>query len=1184
MSKKINVRTQHKIDTYENWSKAENFVPLKGELIIYTTDESGNEIVKLKIGDGKTKVNDLPFAVGGSATDEPGLALIQSDWAQTDSTQPDYIKNKIGDYQKDLREFNDITFGNYAGTRPFYMWNNVLSNIDTLKDLDEGVILNVYQNGNLIDSQKFLLNPTLDSSFLSSSETGYWVLINATKTTEEILGGSAWEEKNPDYSTFNMGFIKNDTTGIVYVIAGAPNDELVGQSFSFELDFTNTTKQLIKLPWEVISNKPGDVGISESYYDTFNLASCDEYNEQNGLFIFAYEKYNPFTKKIVNIFLKNKIDGNIIEFNNCEISSFELEGVSCYEILINTTTSFMDFFAAEGAIPFEKIDSTLPSLLIVCVKENQMTQIICDISDYANYEVEIFEIEDTIISLPDSTLSEEFLNIDGKLHLAYGKLQTETIENDTEASLALGTPLQQQGNPFLMWRNIYTIENYPYDLLKDKVQISYINSNNEQIIFDKERNPLLLELNSTLDQAFNIGTNNLGHWGIFNSKQTIMELFEQLQSGGNVTLEKYEENEPAVIVVLSQNQENKNIYITLVSLENIHEIYSNNFIINILNEQINETILKLPKEALPDDLSTEVEMVQSNYAENDETKDSYIQNRPFYDYPVQEVNFPRTFEKFTWDGNTEGKIQIILIEDEVQTPQAWYKISDNFIPEEKLLNSFVTINSADLGEDNIRLASQISPISNTQTGTIGYEICVSEDGSLFLPFIYEVSEVGTYLTSNGYQYYFPEVGIYTLNFNGQWVESWEGFYDLESEELIKVETQSDFLPMNTYIKYVSEEIPEKEDWYYSYLKYLQITKYKAITGEMILDDTSVLEDLQDKYGSYSLPPLILVIKTPNESIEISDGTFITFEKTGIYMVVTDLGDNYFMSMDLYQLYNKIDKKYIYPITVETYNKIAEGNTKPVSSGAVWTALGGRSSIYIDDENLPQSGSQKLMTSNAIYKAFEQMNQNKQDTLTILDTVQENSDGIVKSSGIYNAIEEIKNDVPTATSQLTNDSNFIDESQLDSAVQEVMNVANGKRASYVFKDVNELNTFIASNQDSLKIGDIFLLTDTGLPDYWWTGSDIAILETNIDLDNYYNQNEVDTLLSENHYTKQETNSLFAQNLGGLIFRKAYSSQISNPTEGTIYYNVNDKTIQTYSGGSWSSAVAADPNTIYFVVEG
>lgn len=46
-----------KSDTSENWSKAKNFIPKENELIIYSDSFPGT----IKIGDGKTKVNDLPF-------------------------------------------------------------------------------------------------------------------------------------------------------------------------------------------------------------------------------------------------------------------------------------------------------------------------------------------------------------------------------------------------------------------------------------------------------------------------------------------------------------------------------------------------------------------------------------------------------------------------------------------------------------------------------------------------------------------------------------------------------------------------------------------------------------------------------------------------------------------------------------------------------------------------------------------------------------------------------------------------------------------------------------------------------------------------------------------------------------------------------------------------------------------
>ena len=50
----IKENTIIKKDTAENWAKAKNFVPRENEIIMYAG-------LGMKIGDGKTKVNDLPF-------------------------------------------------------------------------------------------------------------------------------------------------------------------------------------------------------------------------------------------------------------------------------------------------------------------------------------------------------------------------------------------------------------------------------------------------------------------------------------------------------------------------------------------------------------------------------------------------------------------------------------------------------------------------------------------------------------------------------------------------------------------------------------------------------------------------------------------------------------------------------------------------------------------------------------------------------------------------------------------------------------------------------------------------------------------------------------------------------------------------------------------------------------------
>ena len=48
-------RIVQKHDTNANWEKATNFIPLKGEIILY------DDLNEIKIGDGTTKINDLDF-------------------------------------------------------------------------------------------------------------------------------------------------------------------------------------------------------------------------------------------------------------------------------------------------------------------------------------------------------------------------------------------------------------------------------------------------------------------------------------------------------------------------------------------------------------------------------------------------------------------------------------------------------------------------------------------------------------------------------------------------------------------------------------------------------------------------------------------------------------------------------------------------------------------------------------------------------------------------------------------------------------------------------------------------------------------------------------------------------------------------------------------------------------------
>lgn len=68
--KNLNTRIVNKHDTEANWIKATSFTPKPGELIVYDKDSTHNH-GRLKVGDGSSNVNNLPFITDG--------CLMQSD-------------------------------------------------------------------------------------------------------------------------------------------------------------------------------------------------------------------------------------------------------------------------------------------------------------------------------------------------------------------------------------------------------------------------------------------------------------------------------------------------------------------------------------------------------------------------------------------------------------------------------------------------------------------------------------------------------------------------------------------------------------------------------------------------------------------------------------------------------------------------------------------------------------------------------------------------------------------------------------------------------------------------------------------------------------------------------------------------------------------------------------------------
>lgn len=73
--KTMNARLQQKHDIEANWAKAVNFIPKIGEIIIYDADTT-YQYARMKIGDGSTKVNDLPFVETPIVANDDGTGVI----------------------------------------------------------------------------------------------------------------------------------------------------------------------------------------------------------------------------------------------------------------------------------------------------------------------------------------------------------------------------------------------------------------------------------------------------------------------------------------------------------------------------------------------------------------------------------------------------------------------------------------------------------------------------------------------------------------------------------------------------------------------------------------------------------------------------------------------------------------------------------------------------------------------------------------------------------------------------------------------------------------------------------------------------------------------------------------------------------------------------------------------------
>ncbi len=155
-----NIRIVHKHDTEANWLKAMNFIPKQGELIIYDIDDTYN-YERMKIGDGITNVNDLPFT-------NDNINYISYEEQTLTDEQKQQARNNINAFGYDWYSIGSNRYcANIPGQEAILDWDLALS---LTSETNELLLLKfVSCIRNLLTGNKKVLKNNSISPFLESA-------------------------------------------------------------------------------------------------------------------------------------------------------------------------------------------------------------------------------------------------------------------------------------------------------------------------------------------------------------------------------------------------------------------------------------------------------------------------------------------------------------------------------------------------------------------------------------------------------------------------------------------------------------------------------------------------------------------------------------------------------------------------------------------------------------------------------------------------------------------------------------------------------------------------------------------------------------------------------------------------------------------------------------------------------
>lgn len=258
---KYNARVTQKRDTEANWNNAVNFIPLRGEIIVYEIDNT-HATPRFKVGDGVTTIVNLPFSgdtISGTVTKEIGG--ISKNTVYTDASIAEVLTDLLFPYV--AFSFTGISTTESAGTLE-YGTTRTISKVTPSFTLGSKPITSI----------KIGTTSGGDDLFSGTTATnGTAITLTTSKQFDGEVGGTIYctisdgenaETKSAkvDYKYYNYAGITTSTT-----IPTSVSSEIVNRGTSAEIELKTKDNSYI---WFLLPNQKKDATIQQYAMNQWN--------------------------------------------------------------------------------------------------------------------------------------------------------------------------------------------------------------------------------------------------------------------------------------------------------------------------------------------------------------------------------------------------------------------------------------------------------------------------------------------------------------------------------------------------------------------------------------------------------------------------------------------------------------------------------------------------------------------------------------------------------------------------------------------------------------------------------------------------------------------------------------------------------------------------------------------------